>query len=200
MIIHDFKQRTDEWYKVRAGKFTGSDFHICFGDSQAKKTLLLKKASEIIIGKVIENNYTNSDMQRGIENENVAVAGYELTTNSSITTVGFCELNERVGCSPDGLIGDDGIIEIKCPNHTIFLQQVIANKIKPEYFTQIQFNLYVTGRKWCDYVAYNEDFDLFIKRIERDEEYIKKIVDCLDDCIKEVAMLVDKFKGLKSVA
>lgn len=194
MKIHNFEQRSDEWRKIRAGKFSASDFHICFGNSETKKTLLLKKASEIITGKVIENKYTNPDIQRGVENESVAIAGYELTTGNKVDVVGFCELNQSVGCSPDGFIGEEGIAEVKCPNHTTFLCQVINDKIKPEYYTQIQFCLYVTGRKWCDYIAYNEDFPLFIKRFQRDEEYIKKIIDCLNECILEVNILLEKYK------
>ncbi|MDR2609286.1 MAG: YqaJ viral recombinase family protein [Rickettsiales bacterium] len=195
-IYDDIDQRTEEWHKLRAGKFTGSDFHILFGNSETKNNLLLKKTAERLRKTTIEDTYINQDMERGIELEKQARLLYEIETNQIVKEVGFCELDEWVGCSPDGLIEEEiettntiptgGIIEIKCPKDIVFLNQVINDKIKPEYYTQIQFNLYVTDRQYCDYIAYNINYPLFIKKIERDEEYIQKIKDTIEDCKKKV--------------
>jgi len=185
-IYDNLEQGTEEWLKIRAGKFTASSFHTCFGKSETRNTLLLKISAERLTGKMIEENYTNSDIERGVELEDEARSLYQEKTFNSVKEIGFAELDDWVGSSPDGLIGDDGMIEIKCPRETTFLSQVINDRIKPEYITQIQFNMYVLNRKWCDYVIYNEDLGLNIKRVERDEEYIKKIIECIEVCKNEV--------------
>lgn len=197
MIIHNFDQRSDEWYKIRAGKLTASSFHTCLGNSETRNTLLLKITAERITGKLIENTYSNSDMERGVNNENIARIGYELFSDNTVQEVGFCELDDWVGSSPDGLVGEDGIIEIKCPKETVFLNQIIHNKIKPEYLTQIQFNLYVLDRKWCDYIAYNESFNLYVKRVERDEEYIDKIKENIERCKIDIQKNIELYNSKK---
>lgn len=199
MIIHNFAQRTPEWYAVRLGRFTGSDFHTMLGKSEARNRILLEKTAERLTGRPADkNDFINADMQRGIEKEGEALLLYELHTGNDVQTVGFVELDEYTGCSPDGLVGDDGMIEIKCPKDSVFVAQIISGKIKPEYVTQIQFNLYVTGRQWCDYIAYNENFDLHIKRFFRDEEKIEEIKAALACCICAVQENITKFEGEKS--
>lgn len=198
--IYNFDQKTDEWYNIRAGKFTGSDFHTLMGNSETKKTLLLKKTAERLLNKTLEdNNYTNTDIERGIELESTACLLYEMETNNTVEHIGFAELNDWVGCSPDGIIKDteevkNGIIEIKCPKDTVFLNQVINDKIKPEYYTQIQFNLYVLNKDFCDYIAYNQNYPLFIKRIIRDNEYIERIKECIEECKTKVINNMKTFK------
>jgi hypothetical protein len=134
-------------------------------------------------------------MERGIKLEPTARFLYEAESNNEVEECGFVEFNDYVGSSPDGLVGADGIIEIKCPKDTTFLAQVIANKVKPEYHTQIQFNLYVLNRQWCDYVAYNENYPLFIKRIERDEEHITKIQEAIEECNSKIEENLRIFKS-----
>lgn len=211
-IYNDIDQKTEEWHKLRAGKFTGSDFHTLMGNSETKNNLLLKKTAERIRRMIVEDTYTNSDMERGVKLESQARLLYEMKTNQTITEVGFVELDEWVGCSPDGLIENKeektneeeekkindnytgGIIEIKCPKDTVLLHQILNDKVKPEYYTQIQFNLYVTDRQYCDYIAYNENWPLFIKRIDRDEEHINKIKETIEECKKKVLSNIEKLK------
>ena len=154
---YDIEQRSPEWYAIRLGRLTGSDFHTFLGNSETKKNKLLQKACEKITGQVEDEHYVSSDMQRGIDLEDEAVFLYEMQTGNEVKKVGFIELDEFCGCSPDGLVGEDGIIECKAPKDSVFVKQVIEDKIKPEYYTQIQYNLYVSGRKWCDYIAYNKN-------------------------------------------
>ena len=194
MIIHNFEQRTEEWYKVRLAKFTGSDFHSFMGNSETKKRLLLEKVAEKITGKSESVELKSADIQRGVEQEDIARINYEMETGNTVIQVGFIELDEWTGCSPDGLVGDDGIIEIKCPRATTFVKHLMDDSIEPQYYTQIQFNLMVSGRKWCDFVRYNENFDLYIKRVEADKEYQKKIRKVLDECIEEVKNNIEKLK------
>jgi putative phage-type endonuclease len=227
MIIYDkLDQRTEDWHRIRAGKLTGSDFHTLMGNGETKNNLLLKKTAERLHGYIEEDCYTNADLQRGIELEKQARLLYEMETGIKVKEVGFIELDEWTGCSPDGLIKEEyidlrdmwesimlkdmefkddyekaerelygGIIEIKCPKDTVFLNQIIHDKIKPEYYTQIQFNMYVSGSKYCDYIAYNMNYPLFIKRIERDEDYINKIKKTINECIKKIVSNLEILKS-----
>lgn len=189
-----------DWLALRAGKFTGSNFFIMLGNSETKKKMILEKATEHILGKPCnKDHYINADMLRGIEQESIARKLYMQETFNEVKEVGFIERDEYSGVSPDGLVGEQGIIEIKCPKDTVFVEQSITEKIKPEYYTQIQYALYITGRQWCDYVAYNENFPLLIRRYERDEEYIEKIKNALEDGIKQVKEIENKFKGKNNV-
>ena len=195
MIIHNFDQRTDEWYQIRLGKLTGSDFHTFLGNGETKKNKLLQKAAEKITGKSDEEHFVTEDIQRGIDLEDEAILAYEMTSGNNVDKVGFIEENEYVGCSPDGLVGNDGIIEVKCPKQSVFLKQVIDQKIKPEYYTQIQFNLLISGRKWCDYVAYNKNFPLFIKRFEIDTDAREKIVKAIKECTGKIKEFISLYEG-----
>lgn len=198
---YDIEQRSDEWYAIRCGRLTGSDFHTFMGNSETKKNKLLQKACEKITGKIEDDHYISADMQRGIDLEDEAVFLYEMQSGNEVKKVGFIELDEFVGCSPDGLVGDDGMIECKAPKDSVYLKQVIEDKIKPEYYTQIQYNLYVSGRKWCDYIAYNKNFELFVKRFERDEPYIEKIKVAINECVQVIKENIEKYnkKGVKNV-
>lgn len=196
-IYKDLEQRSEEWHKVRAGKLTASSFHTLLGNSETKKTLLLKITAERITGKCIEDNYSNEDIERGIELEDDARNNYQEKTFNLVEEVGFAELDEYVGCSPDGLVGNEGMIEIKCPRETTFLSQVLSGRIKPEYITQMQFNLYVLNRQWCDYVMYSETLGLFIKRVERDEKLIEEIKTCIEECKQTIQENINKYNDNK---
>ena len=200
MRIHNIAQHLEsgeanpDWLALRAGKFTGSEFHIMLGNGETKRKLILEKATEHIIGKPCnKTRFQTADMLRGIELESTARLLYCEETFNEVVEVGFVEKDEFSGASPDGLVGDDGLIEIKCPTDTIFVEQSVSGKIKSEYYTQIQYALYITGREWCDYVAYNENFPLLIRRYERDEEFIKKIKESLQDGIIKVKDIISNF-------
>jgi putative phage-type endonuclease len=196
-IYKELEQRTEEWHKVRAGKLTASSFHTLLGNSETKKTLLLKITAERITGKCIEDNYSNEDIERGIELEDDARNNYQEKTFNLVEEVGFAELDEYVGCSPDGIVGNDGLIEIKCPRETTFLSQVLSGRIKPEYITQMQFNMYVLNRQWCDYVMYSETLGLFIKRVDRDEKLIEEIKTCIEECKQIIQNNISKYNDNK---
>jgi predicted phage-related endonuclease len=167
------------------------------GNGETKRKMILEKATEHILGKPCnKDHYVSADMLRGIELESVARNLYIEETFNDVKEVGFIEKDEYCGVSPDGLVSEDGIIEIKCPKDTVFVEQSITGNIKPEYYTQIQYALYITGRQWCDYVAYNENFPLLIRRYERDEKYIEKIKDALEDGIEQVKQIILKFRNI----
>lgn len=203
-IYKDFPQHNEDgspnedWLALRAGKFTGSDFIVMLGNSETKRKMILEKATEHILGKPCnKDKFLSADMIRGIELEDEARELYIIETFNEVEQVGFIQRDEYSGCSPDGLIEEDGLIEIKCPKDTVFVEQSIYGKIKQDYYVQIQYNLFITDRKWCDYIAYNENFPLLIRRYERDEEMIENIKKCLEDGIKKVKEIENKFKGEK---
>ena len=199
MIIHNVQQKTDDWYKLRLGKFTGSDFHICMSDKETltKKRMIAKKAAEKITGALSDQDFSSIHIQRGNELEGEAITIYEFEKDVVVEDIGFCELDEYIGCSPDGFVGDDGMIEVKCKDNHSFLQSVIDDKVDPMHMTQIQFNLMVTGRKWCDYVLYNPNFKkyLHVIRVERDQSYIDKIKEKVQECVYIVKNIINELDG-----
>lgn len=196
-IYNDIIQGTEEWVKIRLGKFTGSNFHIFLkGTPQKIENEIYKKASEIIIQEKCESDiFSNRHTERGHELEFEAKSIYELETNNIVTNIGFIELNKFVGCSPDGLISKDGIIEIKCKDNHTFLKYKMDKKIEAEYITQIQFNLFVSERKFCDFIVYNPNFkqSLLINRIYRDDKYIQEIRNILAKNIKKIKKIINEY-------
>lgn len=189
-----------DWLNLRKGKFTASDFHQYLGItgkglSQTAETSLKKKALE-----VFNYNFTippTFAMQRGIELEPQAREAYSILTGNKVEEIGFCDYESlNAGCSPDGVIYDEQgniekIIEIKCPLVEMFIENLFGY-IKPEYKTQMQFNMFITGAKSCDFVVYHPDFKLIVQTIERDEEAIAKIKESLELLEPKFTELVNK--------
>lgn len=195
-IYNDLQQGTEEWLAVRLGKFTASTATAIKSNGKGLETLVLDKAVELITKKQAKQPYKSSAMDDGNNREDEARTVYELSTGLSVTQVGFCELNEHVGCSPDGLVGDDGLVEIKCPEARTFLTYKLTKKVDTGYYAQMQMQMYVTDRKWCDYVVYHPDFPdaIIIKRVERDEVFIEKIRIGLESGIKKLKETMEKIK------
>jgi predicted phage-related endonuclease len=175
-IYTDIEQGTQQWFDIRLGKFTASHAQAIATNGKGLETLVYDKVAEILTRKMKES-YTNSDIERGKELEEMARNTYELETGIAVTRVGFIEKSERVGCSPDGLIGEDGLQEIKCINDANFVKYMHLRDIDKDHIWQMQMQMDVTGRKWCDYVVYNPNFPkpLIITRIERDNSAIERI-------------------------
>ena len=180
MLIHNVEQGTEEWFACRLGKLTASVAKTISTAGKGLETLCLEKATEILTGKPNET-YKNEAMEQGNLLESEARAIYELETGATVTQVGFVEENEYVGVSPDGLVGEDGLIEIKCPTNKTYTQYLLDGKIKPEYYSQMQMQMFITERLWCDYVVYNPNFkkSITIQRVYPDNEEIKRIADGL---------------------
>ena len=178
MKIYDtLEQGTTEWLKVRLGKFTASNCYTVGPEGMGKgrsglETLCLEKASEILT-QTLPEQYTNEDVERGHQLEQEARSAYELETGKQVKQVGFVEVNEFIGCSPDGLVEDDGLVEIKCKNDKNHLLCLLGKDIDKSYQWQMQMQMYCTGRKWVDFISYNPNFQktpLKIIRVERNEE------------------------------
>ena len=190
MKIYNFEQRTDEWYAIRRGKMSASNADTIIANGKGLETYIYNLMAEYY-SSAEKENYINADMQRGIDLEPEARLEFEFYTGLDVKEVGCVELNEYILASPDGLIGEDGLIEIKCPNDSIYFKLLLSNNIKPEYIAQMQMQMYVTDRQYCYFVSYNPNFEksLYIKKINRDEEMIEKLKKGLErgtELIKEI--------------
>lgn len=166
MLIHEVEQRSDEWYALRAGKPTASEFSKIItskGDpskSAAKYAMTL--AGEIYAGKSLDAWEGNSHTERGRELEGEAISHYEFTRGVTVNTVGFItDDKNQYGCSPDGLINDDGMIEVKCLKAENHIEAILYHKkhgqCQAKYVQQTQGQLMICKRKWCDLVFYHPD-------------------------------------------
>lgn len=184
MKIYNMEQGTKEWKDVRKLKFTASNASTIIANGKGLQTLVDEMLAEYYSsGKFEEytDEYKNYQMKRGNDFEDKARTIYELETGNKVEQVGFIELNDRVGVSPDGLIGDDGLIEIKNHSDKVFLKLAETQKIDKKYLDQMQMQMFVSGRAWCDYFAFNPNFNpCYIKiRVNKDIDVFKAIVEGL---------------------
>lgn len=158
MQIHRMEQRSPEWFEIRKGKMTASEAQCIAANGVGLKTYILG-----ILAEKYSNNresFSSKDTERGNELEPAARMTYEIE-HENVETVGFIEQDEYTGCSPDGLVGDDGGFEAKCPNDVNFFKLLVGGEkeIPAMYVWQCQMSLLITGRKWWDLVFYNPNFD-----------------------------------------
>lgn len=204
---YDVVQGTDEWKLLKAGMFSSSKFSELMGDKKksGRKTYLHKILSERMTGIPCEDKYYGQAMKRGNELEPRGRALHGLKIGEKIREVGFITVDGRnsnwdgwVCCSTDGLIGEDGILEIKSVNNPVQLWTILEGRVPPQHKFQIQGGLLVTGRKFCDFVSYNPDaglkYEYFHIRVERDDNLIMDIVDRIDEAIEEVTAWERKLK------
>jgi 2-hydroxy-3-keto-5-methylthiopentenyl-1-phosphate phosphatase len=184
MKIYNCEQRSPEWYQLRCGKITASDFHILFGDSWTKHNILFQKAFERLTGKLQGPKIWTEDIQRGIDLEPQAREMYEKIKNVKVQTVGFVEYNATAGASPDGLIGTNGGLEIKNPNFENFYRKTLKQYIEPSHKTQCHVNMFFTDREWWDYMMYSAGEEPYIERIYRDAAMDKKIIQTIESSEK----------------
>lgn len=193
MKLHNnLEQGTNEWLMVRLGKFTASDAQAIASNGKGLETLVLEKVAESITMK-LKDQYTNADIERGHEFEMNARNSYEIDSQNKVVEVGFVELTNRIGCSPDGFVGDDGLVEIKCKNDVNFVRYLLDGKIDPAHEWQMQMQMYVCDRQWVDYVVYNENFPnpMKVVRVNRDEAKIAKLKAGLATAVAELEAKLD---------
>lgn len=192
MIIHDVQQNSEEWNLLRDGRFTAS----------VADKLLTEKGNKgyiDLIKKIFEEKYTgepceskawqgNKYTDRGHELESFAIDYYKMENFCEVELVGFVELNENCGCSPDGFVGEDKLVQIKCPIFNTQIEYLESLKVPGNYYKQMQFELYVTGRKWDDFYSWHPKLPSVQIKVGRDEEMIKQI----DTRIKEAIIEIDK--------
>jgi putative phage-type endonuclease len=159
MTIHNFEQGTPEWFACRSEKMTASHAQAIGNAGKGLETYIHEMMAESLSSSEADK-FTSKETQRGNEYEPIAREVYEFENGVTVEKVGFVELNEFVGASPDGLVGEDGGLEIKCPSDKEYLNYLLYGEkaIDSKYIWQIQMNLLVTNRKWWDLMIYNPNF------------------------------------------
>lgn len=188
MKIIDVVQGTDEWIQARLAIPTASEFDKIITPtgkiSTQAEAYMNKLLSEVITGKPALTFEKTPWMERGNELEAEAAQFYELQNDLDSVKVGFCMNDEgTIGASPDRLIGADGLLEIKCPAPQTHVGYLLSGKIDRGYWPQVQGQLYITGRKWCDWMSYNPEMPPVIIRVERDESFISLMNAALQDFV-----------------
>jgi exodeoxyribonuclease (lambda-induced) len=197
MIIHNIDQRSEDWFKIRMFKMTASHAQEIGNIGKGLETYCKQLIMEGLYPLTVEN-YTNENIEKGVELEASARDMYSFETGLEVKEVGFCELDESAGASPDGFVEDEGLIEIKCPSNKVFFDYLLDGKIDTKYEWQMQMQMFVCERKWCDYVVYNPNFGekcMIIKRVSRDEEKITRIKEGLAKGKEIMLKLIEEIKG-----
>jgi len=201
------EQGTPEWFALRLGKVTASRItdvlaKVKTGEAVTREDYRTELVVQRLTNKPSET-FTNPAMEHGVAYEPIARITYEEKASVFVEQVSFVDhpTIEWFGCSPDGLVGEDGLIEIKCPSSKNHIKYLLGGKPPAKYVPQMQCQMAVTGRKWCDFVSYDprlpEDLQLFVVRLERDEEYIKSMESEVQKFLSEVDEMVTKLKGTK---
>ena len=201
------EQGTPEWFAQRLGKVTASRVADVIaktktGYSASRENYMAQLVCERMTQTVAES-YTNAAMQWGTETEPLARAAYEAHVDVLVDEVAMIQhpTIEASGASPDGLVGDDGQIEIKCPNTATHIDTLLSQQASSKYVTQMQWQMACTGRKWCDFVSFDprmpKELQLFIKRIDRDDAYIDMLEKEVVSFLKELDAKIEKLEKLK---
>lgn len=201
------EQRTDDWFAARLGKVTASRVSDVIAKTKSGYSASRDNYMADLIVERLTNqkasSFSNAAMEWGTATEPAARAAYSAATGELVEEVGFIN-HPRIanaGCSPDGLVGDEGLCEFKCPATSTMLDTLLADKVPSKYIPQVQFQMAVTGRKWCDFVSFDprlpDHLRLFVKRVERDDDYIKALEGEVTLFLSELEEKVTKLQELK---
>ena len=188
------EQRTEEWFAARLGRVTASRIADVVaktktGYGAGRANYMAELVCERLTGQRAEG-FTSKAMQHGTDTEPRARAAYELLTGNTVVEVGFIARDDMAaGASPDGLVGEDGLIEIKCPHTATHIDYLLKGSVPGNYELQMQWQMACTGRKFCEFVSYDPRFpdhlQLMIVRVDRDDALIA-------DIEKEVRLFLDE--------
>lgn len=201
-------QRTDEWLAERCGHATASKFadvlaRIKTGEAATRRKYRIQVVTERLTRNPVQG-YQNAAMLWGIQTEPEARMAYEASTGVIVDETGFVKHQKVAWCgaSPDGLVSDEGMVEIKCPESTTHLEWMTAGGVPSEHVPQIQGQMWVCGRKWVDFVSYDprfpEHLQLFVVRVPRDDAYIETLSVEVSRFLKEVSDMYDKLMERKT--
>lgn len=200
------EQRTPEWFTARLGKATASRIvdvvaRTKSGWGASRSNYMAQLVCERMTG-TPQDSYVNGAMQRGIETEPDALAAYSFYSNNDVIPVGFID-HPRIpmaGASPDGHIGEDGSLEVKCPQTNTHIETLLNGAVPEKYVIQMQWQMACSGRKWCDFVSFDprmpEELKMFVRRIERSDEDIEALEKAVEDFLAEVDAKVQKLIAL----
>lgn len=203
----EIEQRTDDWYAARLGKVTASSLYKVLAKTKTgygadRGNYMTQLVLERVTGTKADS-YTNAAMQWGIDQEPFARAAYEAKTGVLVEEVGFVPhpTIEAAGASPDGLVGDDGMVEIKCPDSKTALECWLSDSpVEGKYFAQMQWQMRCADRAWCDYVVFDPRMpakaQLFVTRVMRDDKWL---ADTEVEVVKFLAEVDAKVAALKKI-
>ena len=190
------EQRSPEWFAIRAGKVTASRVADVIAKTKSgwgasRKNYMAQLIAERLTGQV-QASFSNAAMQWGTEVEPQARSAYQFITGNEVAEVGFVNHPTlQAGASPDGLVADDGLVEIKCPNTATHIDTFCNDSVDGDYFTQMQWQMACTGRKWCDFVSFDPrlppDMQLKIIRVDRNQG----LIDELENNVKQFLAELD---------
>lgn len=201
MRIVECEQRSKEWIEVRCGIPTASGFSqivTCSGEPSKQRTgYLYTLAAERLSG-VCESTYMSLAMLQGIEREQESREVYAMIHEVTVLEVGFClEDGGRYGCSPDGLVEENGLFELKNPIGKTAIEYLLSGKFPTTYFQQVQGQLLITGREWCDFVSYYPSLPRFEIRIFPDRSFQGKLRDALEEFCDELDAITGTVEAVR---
>lgn len=191
-VLHKCAQYSDEYDRLRLGLPTSSNFDKIITPGGKPSKQWEKYAYHLIAERFLDrkiDTFTSRDMELGLMMEQDAANDYELMTDRTVDLIGFITNDEgTAGCSPDRLIGEDGLLEIKCPKPQTQMEYLVTGKVDKEHWPQLQGQLYISGRKFVDIMAFNPELPRCILTVERDVEFIA----CLEKQLKEFNAFIDQ--------
>lgn len=200
-------QRTDAWHQARCGSLGASQLNEALATTKSgwgasRENIKNRIIAERLTG-IPSENYVNGAMQFGIDNEDGARRAYEEYAGVFVEEMGIAlhPTLKHTHASPDGLVGPDGLIEIKVPNTTTHIETLKSQKVPTKYMNQMLWQMRCTDRKWCDFVSFDprlpENLQLFVKRVDRDDDAIlaleTKVAEFLAEVEREIADLNERF-------
>ena len=205
MKVIDAIQGSPEWLASRAGKVTASMISCVLmkPETAGYRDYQAQLVAEILTGKPQGSDYTNVHMQFGTETEPLARSAYEAETGFSVDEVGLCihPTIDRSGASPDGLVSNSGLVEIKCPKVATHLAYLIAGVVPAGYKNQMMWQMACCDRDWCDFVSFRPDLpehlQLFLIRFHRDDKEISKLETAVNAFLATVDEMIKKLKEIK---
>lgn len=198
-IYHfEFDQYSEEYGKKKLGLPTASNFHKILTPKGKPSDQWQNYAYHLIAERILSrqvDTYTSPQMENGLEMEPVAVSWYECANDIDTKVVGFVTNDEAtIGCSPDRLVGEDGILQIKCPMPHTQVRYWLEGKLEDKHLPQLQGELFVTGRKWVDIVSWHPELPRITIRVERDEVYIACLNKLISDFNEFIISVMSKIK------
>lgn len=204
------QQHSEEWFAARLGRVTGSRVADVMaktkaGYSASRANYMAELICERLTGQQAER-FTNAAMQWGTDTEPRARAAYEFLTDNYVIETGFVLHGDIAdfGASPDGLVADDGLVEIKCPNTATHIETLLGESVPGKYVTQMQAQMACTGRAWCDFVSFDPrlpgDMQLWVKRVQRDEAFIADMEAEISAFLSEINQKLDALRTKYEVA
>lgn len=195
------EQGSIEWFQARAGKVTASRVadvvaRTKSGPAASRGNYLAQLVCERLTGMVAEG-YSSPEMRHGVEQEPFAREAYEFLTGVFVDQIGMVDhpTIPMTGASPDGLVGSDGLVEIKCPNTATHIETLLSGKVPAKYVTQMAWQMACAGRAWCDFVSFDprmpEHMRLFVQRVERDDALVSELEREVTVFLSEVAATVE---------